>query len=388
MMKSGGSEPVRFSAALLIILSVFYLWTALKFFEGFPFSWQWSEMLINYEGGITKRGLFGEIAFKLDPWFPAHYFVTVAVLATYLLTAYAVIFKLRMPQSLSGLLFLFAASGMMFDVHALTFGRKDFVIVAAAVAAVLVISRRLPPVQTLIAMMAIYLVAGFVIETAWWYFPFLVALFIWTRPELSPRWRIGATLAGGVYTIACLGGFYIAAQSVDVQQAAKSWQAIYPDYSAIALCCMKDQIGTLASQTIPLIWSNPFLRRGYLIGLAFALVPLVVLAFERRPTFALRPLTVAITLVALLGLLVPFVVARDWGRYIHLLTAHLFLFAWAATEPKAKFAEWPRVAQIAALAVVVVFSSTWILGGWAPPNGTDSPFDPGVLSWALGLRWG
>jgi hypothetical protein len=54
------------TALVLLALVVLYVLAGNEFYQGFPVGHSWSELMLNYQGGFSKRALLGEAAFRLD----------------------------------------------------------------------------------------------------------------------------------------------------------------------------------------------------------------------------------------------------------------------------------------------------------------------------------
>src|SRR4029079_1959497 len=98
------------------VLSAAYAWSASRFHAAYPVGYSWSEMLINYQGGLLRRGLVGELAYRVNPAIPARLFVTGLLYCSYMAVVAYAIFGLRLARSLSGLALLLSPLGLMFVV--------------------------------------------------------------------------------------------------------------------------------------------------------------------------------------------------------------------------------------------------------------------------------
>jgi hypothetical protein len=80
-------------------------------FSHFPLSYTWTELMINYQGGFVRRGLLGELAFQLNPFIEAPYFLTAVVLASYVIVTVWMVITVFSRVDISvaiGILFLTA----------------------------------------------------------------------------------------------------------------------------------------------------------------------------------------------------------------------------------------------------------------------------------------
>jgi hypothetical protein len=170
--------------ALVFVSLEFRAW--LHFSNDFPGSYVWSELLINYQGGVVRRGLLGEIAFELDRVVPAKLFFSVIVCTLYALTALWIANRVRRINNyfIAGF-FLLSPRLLLFPLYdSNAFGRKDIFILAAFCASLSVIDR-LPRILVLPVLMVIYLASSLVVETSILYFPMAVAVFIYRRSSAA-----------------------------------------------------------------------------------------------------------------------------------------------------------------------------------------------------------
>lgn len=109
----------------------------------FPGDYSWTELLINYQGGFVRRGLLGELAFRLNSFIPAPYFLIAVVASVYVaVTFWMVVAVLNRVEVSIALLFLFCPATILFPVYDTdAFGRKDIFILAAFALAMSLIRR-------------------------------------------------------------------------------------------------------------------------------------------------------------------------------------------------------------------------------------------------------
>src|SRR5262249_31220514 len=175
----GRGWQIAVPLALFALFCIAYMLVGRKFSAEFPYSYPWEEMLLNYQGGLTKRALLGELAFRLDNFIPAQQLITWTLFLAYALTAAALIFLLRVPMSFPGLLFMLSPAGMLFPlITPLAYGRKDIFVIAVAVLSIFIMMRIRHRTATLLLIMAIYLIGGLIAEYAWFYFPLLFSVFL------------------------------------------------------------------------------------------------------------------------------------------------------------------------------------------------------------------
>lgn len=230
------------------------------------------------------------------------------------------------------------------------------------------------------ATMAIFSVAGLLVEIAWFYYPavFAAALALRVEPQ---HWRRKAAAAAGAYTLACLLLTLLAAP-VDTAGIAASWHGIpYPTARTGALCCLNfkvsDALGT-ARATLPNL-------PGYALALVLGALPLV-LSLTRRPPARADATTWAAIAIGLACALAPITLTADWGRYIYLWCTTAFLMAWVLPRQAAPATAPSRAETASALlgmaALLLLYASTWQVLHYQFAN--QSALVPGVLFRALG----
>lgn len=374
------SADFRFRAAFVFVLLIsIYAYATGHLFGAFPYSYTWSELLVNYEGGIVKRGLFGEIAYLLDPYVSAKYFGTILTFASYVFFIWVLVCELRLTRTLAGLLFLFSPGGMLFPIYDLeAFGRKDAFLLVALGSAIMLINRVKNPILCFVSILAIYTLVGLMIEVAWFYFPLVVALYLFRAEKLSIRGAVVLTASSAIYAAGWLLLNTLISQGVDVYAAAASWIAIYPDATPIskggALCCVNVKLSDAWGMAM-MSGGDKTLRTGYLIGALLSLVPLVLLIKDRRKhDFSVDWLVAATGIAGILTALSLLLLAADWGRYIYLALVHVFVVIWAMkpnSQPSA------RTPGLLGLAVVVLYATTWQMKHFQLPGGAS--ILPGVV---------
>lgn len=367
-------------------ISLIYLRSTVVLFQEFPATWTWSELMTSYQGGLVKRSLFGEIAYRLDTWFlPAQWFATTMIFANYVATLAALIFWGRFTTSLAGLLFLISPGIFMFPIlEAEAFGRKDAFILAAFVLCVCLIEKLKQTWLLLTLIAVIYVITGAVIEAAWFYFPFVVALFVWRRPAIRLRtdWKIAVCAA-----FLCLASLIFWSRigvGFDPIKAALAWQDRYPNAVGFgmggALCCLSfslDMALAIGSGQI----RDRTLFFGFVTAGLLSFLPVFVLLWQQAPKLGRpSPLPYLIFVCSLASALVPFAVAADWGRYIYLFAAHVFLTVWFASGVHTDNAQskGKPLSQAAAVIVVFVYGLSWSMAHFEVP-GSVPPLRPGIL---------
>ena len=370
------------------------LYNGIRLYNSFPDTYVWSELMLNYQGGVVKRALLGEIAFQLDRGgVPASVFLTGVVVLLWIAVIWCLVFVFRLQDRFAGLLLLVSPAGAMFpflDFDA--FGRKDVIVILAVVLALIALERVRDARRCLALVYAIFLVAGPFTEVVFFYFPFVFWTFLLMRRDLGGRFRFGAAVVSAVFVLGCLLANYHFS-SADEQAIAVSWRAAYPSVYVAddgALCCLTWDFAHVARHVITSMGGH-LPRDTYLPGFILALLPIAFLlpVKEARPRTLLERLAMIGALVAAIG---PMVLAIDWGRFISMLTMFLFLCLWVVkfgtaaagiasgqlpAGPDARLTSRPRAAML----LLLVFALSWRMLHYAAPGYSGVVSGP-LISWA------
>jgi hypothetical protein len=355
--ESVSARGVKRSIVFLILLAAFFL-SAIGFYRSFPMSWTWGELLVNYQGGFTKRGLVGQVAYMARPMVSERIFLTILIFATYSAVTAVFVFVLGLADDIAGRLFLFSPVGWFFPVVLpWGYGRKDAFVVAGALAALLAI--RHLRASGGFAAMAIFVVSGLIVEVSWFYFPLVFSAYLVVNNGRSSSWKLGATLVAATYVLGCLA-LTMAGPHVNTEAIASSWS--FPNYKAdmgSALCCLNFGfasafgIGKSVAHDSALTFS---------IGAALGLIPTVVLLARRR-LLPIDALTGSVILASIIAAMFPLATAADWGRYIHLELTVIFLATWFVSVPRERAAsdKIDHSYNLVGILAVAFYASTWQL---------------------------
>ena len=368
---------------LIAVLAAFWVAqidASRRFLHQYPWSWSWSEMLVDYQGGFVKRGLLGEAAFRLQGVISPDRLVVDALAAAYLFASAGLVLALRLPARFAGLLFLASPAGGLFPLlNPAAFGRKDAFVLAALVAGFLTARSCRRPNLALAGTMAIFLVAGLLVEIAWFYYPLVAAVLLARWRERPLRWRLGAAAAAAAYTLGCLA-LTLLAPKVDTAAIAASWNHMPFDTDVTgALCCLNfgfAQALGIARATLPSL-------RGYAVAALLGTLPLALLA-ARRPPARVDPLAAAVGAAGLLAAAFPLAVTADWGRYIYLWHTAAFLSYWTASRdrPDAAARRPTPEGLLLRVALLALYASTWQVVHYQRLD--QSALIPGLLFRRLG----
>lgn len=393
-MRVINSSQRLFGMALMLLFFCYFVfrvyWASVDLGNQFPDNYSWSDLLISYQGGFTRRGLFGSILYYLDEIFPAQILGVIIIFITYIFVSlYILILSIR-NISLGTFLFIVSPLTLLFPLDDnYIFGRKDIFIVTAFAASAM-LSRRLRPNFAIGTTIALFIIAGLIHETAIIYMPLAIAFTIFCADKhTSPLWKLGAMgVAGLVAVIFVAVTMNFHGDQAIVDQVVASWRSINPRaYGSL------NAIEYLAFDTgrswemVSTHQRNVITSAGYLIGFLLALIPVALIAGRRVE--CLRDASFFAKLLAIAGLLVMFVsfaVAADWGRYTYLWMMCAFIFfaalprSTAEEQSGANSRSLPRpkpLELVVLVSYVFMFATMWHLKHFAP--GGESPLVPGLL---------
>ena len=358
----------------------------------FPSSYTWSELLISYEGGFVRRGLAGELGFLFDPLIGVRLSITGALLVGYLLVNTAVIVLVCRRPSFAGWLCV-ASPGLipfpLWDFRA--FGRKDIVILTAFALSIFLIKRVSKPWSCFAALTAIYTVAGLVHETAWIYFVAAIGTMLLLRSDDAATRRrvaLASVVCLALWTILVVAFKGSADQTVAMVQA---WTERYPQ--AYDLPGAAEFLGQPISASVSMVGyhlGHIVTSSGFVVGFVLTGIPVMLFARERWSS-VVSPGRTWIVPVVLVAMLVPFVIANDWGRYIYLFWMHVLLFCAVVGSPlvgdPSERSELGgghsltrrRLRPLLAGGVLLLYALSWHVAHFAPRG--VSPLEPGPLLW-------
>lgn len=351
------------------LLALPFFVEAKRMLAWFPFSFTWTELMINYRGGFVRRGLLGEMAYDLDALVPAKYFLVGFVVVSYVIALAIFVWRFPPDAAVANAAFLICPAGLLFPIYdPLAFGRKEAVIVALFAVAVLLAPRVKQAGRWLLFALISYAVAGLMMEASIFYLPAAVAVFVVVRQgTLSRRdYLLLAAATVAFFAVWCL--FTVTFHAVaDEAAIIASWRQRYPHaYDALGALTMFNHPLAELRRAMLQHQSSGVTLGGYLTGFFLANLPLLIMLPSRDFSRLSREAKLAVR-IALAAALLPFMLAADWGRFTYLFAIHGFaLVALMPMKPDRVHA-WPRRPLLRALAVllVLVYGTTWCLEHFA-----------------------
>ena len=341
-----------------------------------------------------RRGLMGEIAYRLDALIPAKYFISAIVFFAYIFVAFWFVSVARRSSPVIGAFFLMSPLGIIFPLYEqAAFGRKDIFILLAMALSVMT-CLRVHRQWILPTIYIIYLIAGLIVETALLYFPLAILIFLVVHGENDTKWYISISFYAAVFLLACIGMLYflnhdlksigdISLQQIKIME---SWQKLYsiayPDRNAVTWLGWPLKEGMRMAFFHQLHLKTLF---GYFIAAILALLPVILYMSKQTNYFnGIRQVVFRLgTFISFAAMAASFAVGADWGRYIHLYSLHVFAFFVVTGDVFFKEDELTN-GDIAAYSIICgLYASTWQVKHFV--FGGETPFVPGIIFNLLGV---
>jgi hypothetical protein len=314
--------------------------------------WKTGDWLINYSGGLVRRGLIGEALYRLSASGPMLLWLTWALQAA-TVTAVAILalqLFYSVPRTLPWLLFLFSPAFLfLFPIYAPTGGfRKEILLFLSFALLMRGLAKETLDIRYAVAALIVFALGVAAHEVAAFFVIFFLGALVpdWRRPADDPvrlcfALIFGLLAASGLALALLAPGGASTADAVCASLVAKglneaicagaiNWLRLGSDTGATAVAAMWPQ-GMLA----------------YAVLLALALVPFAL-------TDWLKTRAVLLVLAALATLPL-YAVAIDWGRWNHIFVvmATLLLFRDSLARPV-------RMRAVPPLAVLA-YATLWSL---------------------------
>jgi hypothetical protein len=329
------SNFLKFS--LFSFFSLIFLNSGMSLLSIFPMRYTWSELLINYQGGICRRGLLGEVAYHLQDFVRADYFLIVTQVSLYLVFLALLLFSQK-KFNYAFLLFLFSPATIVFPVTNFpAFARKDIEILFVFLLALLLVKKCKPSKILTALLILLYLGAGLIVESSIFYFPLAFsAMMVKEAPTSSAiqlkRWAL-AILFMSFFILLMT---WLKTLNPDPSTGiVASWSYYYQNVGVIkhnALGFLKMSLSDAVSHTIQYVL-KPKVILGYSVASMLANIPLLYFLSQNIIRFSSGIVTAGV-ICSFLVMLGSFIFMADWGRCIYLMTTHSFLFFLFVSKPK------------------------------------------------------
>lgn len=355
----------------------------------FPNGYEWTEALINYEGGFIRRGLLGQFLY-----------ICSGVLNTQTLglalhvSAWLLFFRLAATRITASMDRISSAIVLAWPVYFLffirtppAFLRKDQFINLFSLLAVIAIAHAWKKGAKSIslptaAFILCFAIAFLIHEAGIFYFalPAWLLGLLWARCGKTALWFV---LLACLFLSACLVAIHWQGAREQGSLIEASWRSCIPQFKGgLAMSYLgKSMAGNLADESQ---WrSDPVLVASAGFGLLIALLPVAWLCagyriFRRLRHVAPPFLLALLPFAALLPWLLP-LIAVDFGRHIAMGSLQYIIWLWAVISMfQLKPAAWletanRRLAANEALAAILglallFFSVTFVLLHWAVPG--------------------
>ncbi len=300
-----------------------------------PMKYTWAELLINYQGGFVRRGLLGEIMFRLQPVIPSVVVAGILIFCCYCLFTYLVLKLLSDETPLIVFsFFVFSPGGFLFPVYEPTvFGRKEVFFFLAFALAIFIYRSYSDNKVKVCSFLALYTISTLIHEGAIFFAPLAGCLLAFSINENKKHFRL-KVLCPLLFYVSALVVFLVFSvdRNYDTSYIIKSWSPYFPNIDAeSALGYLRQGFGTLRIVRHRVVNFNQF-TGPYLIDFCLAFLPIILLLMHTNHLEFFKtlrrnePIFFWITIASLLAPFVLFIFAADWGRVIYFISIHIFIF--------------------------------------------------------------
>ena len=121
---------------LFSLVGIFFVFTTVKFYSFYTeySTWQYADWLINYQGGLVRRGLIGEILFRLHKFTSVDLDILIFLFVTslYVIFSYYLLKSIKYIENsnINILIFLSPAFFIYPIMNSEVVGRKDILLLA------------------------------------------------------------------------------------------------------------------------------------------------------------------------------------------------------------------------------------------------------------------
>ncbi len=331
--KSLPSGCLYFFTFLYVLLTIIRIFIPI---HKIPIKYTWAELLINYQGGFVRRGLLGEILFRLQPVIPSVVLAGILIFCCYCLFTYLVLklFSDDAPLVVFAF-FVFSPAALLFPAYEPSiFGRKELFFFLAFVLAIFAFRKFSDIGVKVFLFLALYTIATLIHEAAIFFAPLAACLLVFSIHEQKKHYRLKVLCSLFLYFCA-LGIFLLLNidRNFDSSAIIKSWNPYFPNIgTGIALSFLNKGYETAGQ----LIWSkavqfNQF-TGPFMVDFCLAFLPVILLLIHTTHLEFFRtlkrdePLIFVFTIASLLAPLALFGFLLDWGRAIYFISMHTFIF--------------------------------------------------------------
>jgi len=300
-----------------------------------PMKYTWAELLINYQGGFIRRGLLGEILFRLQPVIPSVVVAGILIFCGYCLFTYLVLKLLSDDAPLIVFsFFVFSPGGFLFPVYEPTvFGRKEVFFFLAFALVIFAYKNFSDNRVKVCSFIALYTISTLIHEGAIFFAPLARCLLVFSIGEHKKhlRLKVLCPLLFYVFALALFLAFSVD-RNYDTSYIIKSWSPYFPNIDAEgALGYLSQGFETLRVVRHKVVNFNQF-TGPFLVDFCLAFLPIILLLIHTNHLEffgTLRrnePVFFLFTIASLLAPFVLFIFAADWGRVIYFVSMHTFIF--------------------------------------------------------------
>lgn len=298
------------------------------------FSYTWLELFINYEGGFIRRGLLGEVLFKMQPVITCYIPASILIFLIYLFFTYYVIWLLQETPLLVCFFFFVSPGCLLFPVYdPAVFARKEIFELFAFIASIYIFSKHLTIAHKIIYFLLLYTVAIFIHEGALFFAPLAVCILVYSINTRNNNMSLYIILSLYIYIFFLdIILFLTINHDYNPELIIVSWRHYFNTIDIMGpMSYLNKGFGYVLRETRARVYDLNGFTFPYMADFCWTMLPVALLLLNTthldffRQMKRKEPCLLAATLVALL---IPFSLFcfQDWGRWIYLICLHTFLF--------------------------------------------------------------
>ncbi len=356
--------------ALVFEVSKFY-----SYFQEYS-SWQYADWLINYQGGLVRRGLIGEILFQFHKIFLINLDILIFffVIFLYLVLSYFLIKSVKyIEDSRTNILIFLSPGFFLYPVmNSEVVGRKDILLIALISSFVFLEEKISKKYHFIILILTILLLSfshsGFI-----FYMPYFIFLYILIKNKNDLKLNVLEIII--TFSTLLLSILFIKFFNGSEFQIKKICESVKEFYSNN--CGKADQIFWLSNSVKSYFYEKfkigeNFLRNYFIIYsisivLVFLFVSIKLINSKFREDFLnIKKYNPLLIILFLFLFTIPvYILGRDWGRYIYIsYSSTFFLYIYCVKNnilifKKKKFFCLNNLNKSAFVILVIFYSFFW-----------------------------
>ena len=307
---------------------VFEITKFFSFFQEYS-SWQYADWLINYQGGFVRRGLIGEILFRIHDVLniDLDFLILFFVIFLYLLLAYYLIKCIKYIESSPVNILIFLSPGFFLYpiMNSGIIGRKDTLLIAM-MGCFVFLENKINQKYHLVILILTIMVMSLSHSAFIFYMPYFIFLYILVKNKNGLNFKFyESIIIVFIFTFLFLFIKFFNGSDIQIQKICESVKEF-----ASENCGKSDQIFWLGNPVEVYLaekseMGNNFLRNYFIVYIFSAFFVYLFLSIKlfnskfNENILQIKKFNPFIIIFALFFLSIPvYVFGRDWGRYIYI----------------------------------------------------------------------